>query len=137
MEGEINQQIMEANLATVQVHCDAEKAGDWEKIKMMYTDDIIWERACMNQRVEGKEAVAAAYMEVFSVLRNWHFQCLDRFATEDRVVDEGLFTFEVAKDGIMPLPVGTRGELRLVHIFEMRNALVSRELVMETPPQPL
>jgi hypothetical protein len=37
----------------------------------------------------------------------------------------------------MPLPVGTKAKLRLVHIFEMRDGKVSRELVMETPPQPL
>ena len=131
----MNQEILATNLATVQIHFDAEKAGNWEKIKTMYTDDIVWERACMNQIVKGKEAVAAAYVEVFSALKNWDFQCLDRFATEDRVVDETIFTFEVAKDGIMPLPVGTRAKLRLVHIFEMRDGNVSRELVMETPPE--
>ena len=131
----MNQEILATNLATVQIHFDAEKAGNWKKIKTMYTDDIVWERACMNQIVKGKEAVAAAYMEVFSALRDWDFQCLDRFATEDRVVDETIFTFEVVKDGIMPLPVGTRAKLRLVHIFEMRDGKVSRELVMETPPE--
>jgi len=135
MEGAMNQEILATNLATVQIHFDAEKAGNWEKIKTMYTDDIVWERACMNQIVKGKEAVAAAYVEVFSALKNWDFQCLDRFATEDRVVDETIFTFEVKKDGIMPLPVGTRAKLRLVHIFEMRDGKVSRELVMETPPE--
>jgi ketosteroid isomerase-like protein len=135
MECAMNQEILATNLATVQIHFDAEKAGNWKKIKTMYTDDIVWERACMNQIVKGKEAVAAAYMEVFSALRDWDFQCLDRFATEDRVVDETIFTFEVAKDGIMPLPVGTRAKLRLVHIFEMRDGKVSRELVMETPPE--
>jgi ketosteroid isomerase-like protein len=53
----MNQEIMAINLATVQIHFDAEKAGDWEKIKTMYTDDIIWERACMDQVVEGKEEI--------------------------------------------------------------------------------
>jgi len=133
----MNQEILATNLATVQIHFDAEKAGDWEKIKIMYTDDIVWERACMNQIVKGKEAVAAAYVELFSALRNVDFQCLDRFATEDRVVDESIFSFELVKDGIMPLPVGTRAKLRLVHIFEMRHGKVSRELVMETPPEPI
>ena len=39
----MNQEIIAANLAAVQVHFDAEKAGDWEKIKTMYTEDIIWD----------------------------------------------------------------------------------------------
>jgi len=103
----------------------------------MYTEDIIWERTSTKQIVRGKEAVAAAYVEVFSALKNWDFRCLDRFATEDRVVDESIFTFEVKKDGIMPLPVGTRAKLTLVHIFKMRDCKVARELVMESPPEPL
>jgi hypothetical protein len=44
MESAMNQEILATNLATVKVHFDAEKAGDWEKIKIMYTDDIVWER---------------------------------------------------------------------------------------------
>jgi predicted ester cyclase len=101
----------------------------------MYTEDIIWERTSTNQIVKGKEPVAAAYVEVFSALKNWDFQCLDRFATEDRVVDESIFTFEVKKDGIMPLPIGARAKLTLVHIFKMRDRKVCRELVMESPPE--
>ena len=91
----------------------------------------------MNQLVEGKEAVAAAYVELFSGLRDYDFHSYDRFATEDRVVDHSLFTFTVAKEGIMPLPVGTKAKLRLVHIFEMRGGKVSKELVMESPPEPI
>ncbi len=76
-------------------------------------------------------------MELFSGLRDGDFHCRDRFATEDRVVDDCIFTFEVAKEGIMPLPVGTKAMMRLVHIFEMREGKVSKELVMESLPQPL
>jgi ketosteroid isomerase-like protein len=135
-ESVMNMEIISTNLATVQVHFDAEKAGDWEKIKEMYTDDIKWERACVKQFVEGKEEVAAAYVELFSGLRDCDFHSLDRFATEDRVVDDSIFTFVVAKEGIMPLPVGTKAKMRLVHIFEMHEGKVSRELVMESSPEP-
>jgi ketosteroid isomerase-like protein len=135
--GSMDQEIIQLNMAAVQMHFDAEKAGDWEKIGQIYTDDIIWERACVNQLVEGKEAVAAAYVKLFSGLRDYDFHSYDRFATEDRVVDDSLFTFTVAKEGIMPLPVGTKAKLRLVHIFEMRGGKVSKELVMESPPEAL
>jgi hypothetical protein len=37
----------------------------------------------------------------------------------------------------MPLPVGTKAKIRLVHIFEMREGKVFKELVMESPPQAL
>lgn len=66
----MDQEIIQLNMAAVQMHFDAEKAGDWEKIGQIYTDDIIWERACVNQLVEGKEAVAAAYVKLFSGLRD-------------------------------------------------------------------
>ncbi len=133
----MNEDIVSKNLDTVRIHFDAEKAGDWEKIKEMYTDDIIWERACVKQYVEGKEGVAAAYIELFSGLKDCDFHSLDRFGTEERVVDDCVFSFVVAKEGIMPLPVGTKAKMRLVHIFEMREGKVSRELVMESSPEPL
>jgi ketosteroid isomerase-like protein len=133
----MDQEIIQSNMAAVQLHFDAEKAGNWDRIKQMYTEDIIWERACVHQLFKGKEAVAAAYVELFSGLRDYDFHSYDRFATEDRVVDHSLFTFTVAKKGIMPLPVGTKAKLRLVHIFEMRGGKVSKELVIESPPEPL
>jgi hypothetical protein len=133
----MDQGIIQFNMAAVQLHFDAEKAGNWEKIKQMYTEDIIWERACVNQIVQGKEAVAAAYVDLFSGLRDYDFYSYDRFATEGRVVDHSLFSFTVAREGIMPLPVGTKAKLRLVHIFEMRGGKVSKELVMESSPEAL
>ena len=40
-------------------------------------------------------------------------------------------TFEVAKDGYWDFPVGSKIEMRLVHIFEMRDGKISRELVFD------
>ena len=57
---------------------------------------------------EGKEALAANYREMFCVLKNVEFHTKDRFVTEDRVLDDSIFTFEVAKDGFIPVPVGTK-----------------------------
>jgi hypothetical protein len=37
----------------------------------------------------------------------------------------------------MPLPIGARAKLTLVHIFKMRDCKVCRELVMESAPEPL
>jgi ketosteroid isomerase-like protein len=59
------------------------------------------------------------------------FEFLQRFATEDRVVDDSIVTFEVAKDGYWRFPAGSRVEMRLVHIFEMRDGKISRELVFD------
>lgn len=132
----MNEDVIAANLAAVQRHFDHEQAGNWDKIGEMYTDDISWERLCVKQAVKGKAAVAVAYTELFATLTDVNFQRLDRFATEERVVDHSLFTFKVEQEGGLPLPVGTRGQMHLVHIFEMRDGRVAREIVMESPPEP-
>jgi hypothetical protein len=60
------------------------------------------------------------------------FQPLQRFATEDRVVDDRLVTFDMVRDGCWPhFSAGQKIEMRLVHIFEMRDGRISRELVFD------
>ena len=68
-------------------------------------------------------------------MKDVEFQTLDRFATEDRVVDDSVVTFVVAREGFIPLPLGTKGEMRLTHIFEMRNGKISKEIGIEGPPK--
>ena len=63
---------------------------------------------------------------------NVQFQFLQRFATADRVVDDSIVTFEVVKDGYWPhFNAGQKIDMRLVHIFEMRDGKISRELVFD------
>ena len=56
---------------------------------------------------------------------------LQRLATEDRVVDDCTVTFEVTKDGYWHFPLGSKVQMRLVHIFEMRDGMIARELVFD------
>lgn len=62
-------------------------------------------------------------------MRNARFQPLQRFATEDRVVDDSNVTFEMAQNGYWYFPVGSQIKMRLVHIFEMRNGKIAREII--------
>ena len=62
-------------------------------------------------------------------MRDVRFEFLQRFATEDRVVDDSIVRFEVVEDGYWQFPVGSKIEMRLVHIFEMRDGKISREIV--------
>lgn len=65
-------------------------------------------------------------------MRDVKFQCLQRFATEDRVVDDSLVTFEVVRDGCWPhFAAGQKIEMRLVHIFEMRDGKISKEIIFD------
>jgi ketosteroid isomerase-like protein len=60
------------------------------------------------------------------------FQSLQRFATEDRVVDDSFVSFDVVRDGCWPhFCAGQKIEMRLVHIFEMRDGKISKEIVFD------
>ncbi len=131
----MNQDIIAANLAVIEAHFGSEAAGRIDAAIDLYTDDIVWEAPSRNLVIKGKEAVAANYREIFSVLKDVEFHTMDRFATEDRVVDDSVVTFVVARDGFIPLPLGTKGEMRLTHIFEMRDGKISKEIGIEGPPK--
>ena len=131
----MDQDLISANLATVEAHFGSEATGRIDDAIALYTDDVVWEAPSRNLVIEGKEAVAANYREIFSVLKNVEFHTKDRFATEDRVVDDSIVTFEVAKEGFVPFPVGTKCEMRLTHIFEMRDGKISKEIGIEGPPR--
>jgi ketosteroid isomerase-like protein len=130
------------NLTAVENHFHSEAHDEIEAALEMYTDDIIWEAPApngLNRSFAGKEAVARNYRELFASMRNVEFEPLQRFATEDRVVDDSLVSFEVVRDGYWHFPVGSRIEMRLVHIFEMRDGKISREIVFDmgrpVPPE--
>jgi ketosteroid isomerase-like protein len=123
------------NLACVELHFHTEAQNEIEAALELYTDDIVWEAPApngLNRSFYGKQAVAESYRELFGSMADVQFQPLQRFATETRVVDDSIVTFEVAKDGYWPhFSVGQKIEMRLVHIFEMRDGKISREIVFD------
>jgi ketosteroid isomerase-like protein len=123
------------NLACVEGHFHSEAENDIEAALELYTDDIIFEAGALNglnRSFSGKQAVAKFYREVWATMKDVKFQPLQRFATEDRVVDDSLATFEVVRDGCWRhFSIGQKIEMRLVHIFEMRNGKISKEIVFD------
>jgi ketosteroid isomerase-like protein len=122
------------NLACVEKHFHSEAVNEVEAALDLYTDDIIWDAPALNglnRSYSGKQDVAKNYLDLFEAMHNVRFQPLQRFATEDRVVDDSIVTFEIAKAGYWPWPINTKIEMRLVHIFEMRDGKISRELVFD------
>ena len=121
------------NLAVVDTHFHSEATGEIEKAVALYTDDIVWEAPARQLILHGKRAAAENYRKMFGSMADVQATMLRRFATEDRVVDDSIVRFTLAGDGVhnAPLPVGSDVELRLVHIFEMRDRRISRELVYE------
>jgi steroid delta-isomerase-like uncharacterized protein len=125
--------IIARNLAAVEAHFHSEATGEIEAAVDLYTDDAIWESPARGLIFQGKEATAANYHRMFSSLRNVEFRQVQRFATEDRVVDDSIVTFDLIGDGMVnaPLPIGSSVEMRLVHIFEMRDGRIARESAYE------
>jgi ketosteroid isomerase-like protein len=122
------------NLACVDKHFHSEAVEEVEAALELYTDDIAWDAPALNglnRRFSGKDAVAKNYRELFASMRNVRFQFLQRFATEERVVDDSIVTFEIARVGYWPWALDAKIEMRLVHIFEMRDGKISRELVYD------
>jgi ketosteroid isomerase-like protein len=122
------------NLAAVENHFHSEAVNEVEAALATFTDDIVWEAPAPNgldRAFSGKQAVARNYRALFASMRDVEFQLLQRFATDDRVVDDSIVTFEVAKDGYWRFRLGSKVRMRLVHIFEMRDGKISRELVFD------
>ena len=122
------------NLATVESHFHSEALNEVETALATFTDDIVWEAPApngLNRSFSGKAAVAKNYRELFASMRNVKFQFLQRFATDDRVVDDSIVTFDVVKDGYWHFPLGSSIEMRLVHIFEMRDGMIAKEIVFD------
>ena len=123
------------NLACVGSHFHSEAENDVEAALELYTDDIVFEAAALNglnRLFSGKQAVAKFYRELWATMKDVQFQFLQRFATEDRVVDDSLVTFEVVRDGCWQhFSAGQKIEMRLVHIFEMRDGKISKEIVFD------
>ena len=143
----MEQKMIEANRAAVEAHFGSETDGRIDEAVALYTDDIVWEAPTRNIVIKGKQAVADNYREMFSGFKDVEFQTIDRFATEERVVDDSIVSMELTlygiseadrkltKEGFMPFPVGTKVEMRLTHIFEMRDGKISKEIGIEGPPK--
>jgi hypothetical protein len=129
----MNQDVVRENLAVVDAHFRSEVTDEIEKAVALYTDDIVWEAPARQLILHGKRAAAENYRKMFGSMGKFEPTTLRRFATENRVVDDSIVRFTLTGDGIdnAPLPVGSEAELRVVHIFEMRNCRISRELVCE------
>ena len=120
------------NLDVVDRHIRGE-AQDVDSVLDLYTDDIVLSIPARGIELHGKEAIRAMYLRLFSSMRDVELQPLDRFATEDRVVDDMRVFLTVSGDGIdnCPVALGSRAELRLIHHFRMRDGLIAREEVFE------
>jgi ketosteroid isomerase-like protein len=122
---------IKANLAIVEAHFHNESLNEVEKACDLYTDDIVWEAPARNILLRNKQDVIENYRKMFASVKNVEFRTLQRFGTEDRVVDDSIVRFKLIGSNSVPAPIGSQIEMRLVHIFEMREAKIARETAFE------
>lgn len=120
------------NLAVVDAHI-RDEARDPSLVMDLYTDDIVLEMPTRGLTLTDKAAIEANYRAMFGSLADVEIIPGTRFATEDHVVDDCTVRFRLTGDGVRnaPLPVGSRVELRLMHLFAMRDGRIARETVYE------
>jgi len=131
----MNADLIERNLAAVDSHFHSEDTHSVDDALEAFTDDAVWEAPNpqgLHKRVEGKAALRPFYEKLFHTMKDVEFRiCYERFATETRVVDDSICTFEVSADGVWPYPVGTQVFMRIVHVFDMRDGKIAKEKVFE------
>ena len=114
--------------ALVERHLKAEGAGDVDGAIAVYTDDVVHDAVGFpGGPVTGKEAARAFYEELTSTFRTEHEQPTHEYATADALVLEQLMT-GTATGTVLGMPGnGRRITFRILHVFEFRDGLISRE----------
>ncbi|MCP1375860.1 nuclear transport factor 2 family protein [Dyella lutea] len=120
------------NLEVVDRHM-RDEARDPDGVLALYTEDAVLEIPGRGQRFDTLEAIRDNYVRMFASMAEIEIHPMDRFATANRVVDECLVRLRITGDGLVnvPVPIGARAELRLLHVFHMRDGRIAREEVFE------
>ncbi|MCX4909894.1 nuclear transport factor 2 family protein [Streptomyces sp. NBC_00878] len=126
-------EIVARNLAVIEAHFHNENPEDVEKAVALYADDISWEAPSRGMIYTDPKEVLSAYHDIFKTVGFHKTTSLRRFATEQFVFDDQIAEVTVIGDKMpnLPYPIGTRMNMRLVHIFEMRDGRISREIAYE------
>lgn len=116
--------------ALVSRHLRAEGEGDVDGAVAVYTDDIDHDVVGFpNSPTRGKAGARDFYRYLTANFRTEDEQVLHRYLADDAMILEQMMTGTVV-GSMLGLPGnGRRISFRILHIFEFRNGLVSRENV--------
>jgi hypothetical protein len=125
------EEIITRNLKVVDFHFHAENPDEVEKAVAVYADDITWEAPSRGVVMKDPNEVLEAYRNIFRTLAYRKTLRLRRFGTENFVFDDQIGHVYVVGDPSlmpnMPYPKGTEIYARLVHWFQLRDGLITRE----------
>jgi hypothetical protein len=129
------EEIIARNLKVVDFHFHTENPEEVEKALAVYADDITWEAPSRGVVMKDPKEVLEAYRNIFRTLAYRKTLGLRRFATENFVFDDQIGHVCVVGDPSlmpnMPFPKGTEVYARVVHCFQLRDGLITREIAYE------
>jgi steroid delta-isomerase-like uncharacterized protein len=111
-------------------HFAAENAHDVEGTLATYTDDIVWDDVTHPQApFRGKEQVGTVYSSIIDAIPDVRLESVRRFSADDGkyVVDESILTGHVEGEWSGMSGGGAPVRVRILHIFEVRDGLISYE----------
>ena len=114
----------------IERHFAAENAHDVQGTLDTYTDDIVWDDVTHpDSPFHGKEAVGAVYSSILDAIPDVVLDSVKRFSGEDGryVVDESILTGHVHGEWAGVNGGGAPVEVRILHVFELRDGLICYE----------
>lgn len=111
-------------------HFAAENAHDVEATLATYTDDIVWDDVTHpDAPFHGKAEVSSVYSSILDAIPDVALRSVKRFVADDgrRVVDESILTGHVEGEWSGMSGGGAPVTVRILHIFELRDGLISYE----------
>jgi steroid delta-isomerase-like uncharacterized protein len=112
----------------VDIHMSAENQGDIDGAVAVYTDDVEHDVVGFpDNPSRGKDAARNFYAYLTANFRSQSWDILRQYFADDAMVLEQLMTGTVI-GSLLGLPGnGRRISFRMMHVFEFRDGLISRE----------
>lgn len=111
-------------------HFAAENAHDVEGTLATYTEDIVWDDVTHpDSPFRGKDEVGQVYSGIIDAIPDVNLRTVRRFTGEGGrfVVDESILTGHVEGEWSGMPGGGAPVDVRILHIFELRDGLISYE----------
>lgn len=111
-------------------HFAAENSHDVAGTLATYTDDIVWDDVTHpDSPFHGKEEVGEVYGGIIDAIPDVNLATVKRFTGEEGryVVDESLLTGHVVGSWAGVEGGGAPVSVRILHVFEVRDGLISYE----------
>ena len=111
-------------------HFAAENAHDVVGTLATYTEDIVWDDVTHpDAPFHGKEEVGRVYSSIIDAIPDVRLETVRRFSGEGGryVVDESRLTGHVEGEWSGMVGEGAPVEIRILHVFEVRDGLICYE----------